>query len=69
MTVVPTLAEVEQWPATCSLTQGCAPLGVSESHLRDLVKRGKAPCQVLVIGNRYRVVTASLVRVLKGEPA
>lgn len=69
MTVVPTLAEVEQWPATISLTQGAAPLGVSESQLRQLAKRGKAPCQVLVIGNRYRVVTASLVRVLKGEPA
>lgn len=63
----PTLADIRKWPATVGVTEAAPALGVSPSHLRALVARGEAPVQVLRMGRRYCVITASLVRLLSGE--
>ncbi|WP_030744514.1 DNA-binding protein [Streptomyces sp. NRRL F-5135] len=62
---VPTLAEVRQWPATVGVPRAAAALGVSKSHLYDLVRRGEAPIRTLSFGTSHRVVTASLVHLLE----
>lgn len=62
----PTLDEVRAWPATCSAAQAATVLGVSKSHLNELIRRGEAPVKVLRLGGCNRVVTASLVRLLEG---
>ncbi|AGK78599.1 helix-turn-helix transcriptional regulator [Streptomyces microflavus] len=64
-TVGPTLAEVREWPATVSVPEAARALGVSKSHLHDLVKRGEAPVRTLSFGTSRRVVTASLVHLLE----
>lgn len=61
----PTLAEIRNWPATVGVPQAATALGVSKSHLYELVRRGEAPVRVLNFGSRHRVVTASLVRLLE----
>ncbi|MFG2759477.1 helix-turn-helix transcriptional regulator [Streptomyces wuyuanensis] len=61
----PTLAEVRKWPATVSVPQAANALGISKSHLYDLVKRGEAPVRTLSFGSRHRVITASLVHLLE----
>jgi predicted DNA-binding transcriptional regulator AlpA len=61
----PTLAEVRMWPATVDVPQAAKAIGISKSHLYDLVKRGEAPIRVLSFGARHRVVTASLIRLLE----
>lgn len=65
LSVPPTLAEVRKWPATVGVPQAAAALGISKSHLYDLVKRGEAPVRTLSFGARHRVITASLVAVLE----
>ncbi|MFC9883143.1 helix-turn-helix domain-containing protein [Streptomyces libani] len=42
-----------------------AAVGISKSHLYELIKRGQAPFRVVVFGSRYRVITASLIRYLE----
>lgn len=66
MSTVPTLDEVRAWPATVGVPDAARAIGVSKSHLYELVKRGEAPVKVLSFGARHRVVTASLVRLLEG---
>lgn len=66
MAAAPTLAEVRNWPATVGVPEAARAIGVSKSHLYELVKRGEAPVSVLSFGSRHRVVTASLVRLLEG---
>ncbi|MCR8947358.1 helix-turn-helix domain-containing protein [Streptomyces sp. OUCMDZ-4982] len=61
----PTLAEVRAWPATVAVPEAAKALGVSKSHLYDLVKRGEAPVRTLSFGKCHRVVTASLVHLLE----
>ncbi|MFI1937708.1 helix-turn-helix transcriptional regulator [Streptomyces purpureus] len=61
----PTLAEVRQWPATVAVPEAATVLGISKSHLYDLIKRDEAPVRVLSFGVRHRVVTASLVALLE----
>lgn len=64
--VVPTLDEIRSWPATVGVPRAAIALGVSKTHLYELIRRGQAPVQVLPLGKRQRVVTASLVRLLEG---
>jgi predicted DNA-binding transcriptional regulator AlpA len=66
MSAAPTLDEVKTWPATVGVPEAARAIGVSKSHLYDLVKRGEAPVKVLSFGARHRIVTASLIRLLEG---
>lgn len=63
----PTLAEVAQWPATCSVEDASNALGIGRSFGYDLVKRGEFPVRVIKAGSRLRVSTAHLVRLLSAE--
>ncbi|MFF4548652.1 DNA-binding protein [Streptomyces sp. NPDC001406] len=63
--VRPTLDQVRAWPATVAPAQAATALGVSKSHLNELIRRGQAPVKVLRLGGRNRVVTAALVRLLE----
>ncbi|NNN36058.1 helix-turn-helix domain-containing protein [Streptomyces sp. S3(2020)] len=65
MTGTPTLEEIRSWPATVSIPQAAEGLGISKSHLYELVKRGEAPVRTIPFGTRHRVVTASLVSLLE----
>ncbi|MFF9087744.1 helix-turn-helix transcriptional regulator [Streptomyces sp. NPDC014991] len=66
----PTLAEIRTtWPATVSVEKCAAALGISRGHLYELIKRGESPVQYLALGSGRKVfLTASLVRVLSGDP-
>ncbi|MER6557241.1 helix-turn-helix domain-containing protein [Streptomyces sp. NPDC001027] len=66
MGTVPTLDEVRSWPATVGVPEAARAIGVSKSHLYEMVRRGEAPVKVLSFGARHRVLTASLVRLLEG---
>lgn len=63
---VPTLDEIRTWPATVDPATGAAPFGISRSYAYDLIKQGKFPAQVLEVGGRKRVVTASILQILGG---
>lgn len=60
-----TLAEVREWPATIGVPQTALALGISQSHLYSLIKRGESPVRTLPFGSRQRVVTASLISLLE----
>ncbi|MEU0723126.1 helix-turn-helix domain-containing protein [Streptomyces sp. NPDC006140] len=62
----PTLDEIRSWPATVSVPKAATALGVSKSHLYELIRRGEAPVKLVPLGGRHRVITASLVRLLEG---
>lgn len=62
----PTLPEINSWGVTTSITNGCRAIGISVSHGYALASRGEFPCRVIKVGNRYRVVTASLITLLAG---
>ncbi|MCX5419948.1 AlpA family transcriptional regulator [Streptomyces sp. NBC_00078] len=67
--VAPTLAEVKDWPATISAEQCARALGISRAHIYELLKQGACPVKFLALGSGRKVfLTASLVRVLSGEP-
>ncbi|MCI3277674.1 DNA-binding protein [Streptomyces cylindrosporus] len=61
----PTLAEVRGWPATVSIPEAAAAMGIGKTTLYDQVNAGAAPVRVLPISGVKRVVTASLVRLLE----
>jgi hypothetical protein len=61
----PTLAEIRKWPATVSVPRAASAIGISRSHLGDLIKRGEAPVKTLSFGRRHVVITADLVRLLE----
>lgn len=61
----PTLDEIRNWPATVDVPQAASALGISKSHLYELIKQGNAPVRTLPFGARLRVVTASLVDLLQ----
>ncbi|MGY4949646.1 helix-turn-helix domain-containing protein [Streptomyces nigrescens] len=65
MTMQPTLSEIRTWAATVDVCMAAAAVGISKSHLYELIKRGQAPFRVVVFGSRYRVITASLIRYLE----
>ncbi|MFF7701406.1 helix-turn-helix domain-containing protein [Streptomyces lydicus] len=61
----PTLDEIRTWAATVDVCKAAAAPGISKSHLYELIKRGQAPFRIELFGNRYRVITASLLRYLE----
>ncbi|MFD8750178.1 helix-turn-helix domain-containing protein [Kitasatospora sp. NPDC059577] len=61
----PTLDEIRSWAATVDVPQAALALGISRSHPYGLIKRGSVPFRVVQFGNRYRVITASLVAYLE----
>lgn len=65
MDAAPTLAEVRKYPATVSVPIAAAAIGISKSHLHDLIKRGEAPVKTLTFGRRHVVITADLIRLLE----
>ncbi|MDX3839776.1 helix-turn-helix domain-containing protein [Streptomyces europaeiscabiei] len=65
ITLQPTLDEIRSWAATIDVCQAALALGISKSHLYELIKRGEVPFRVVAFGSRYRVLTASLVRYLE----
>ena len=63
----PTLAEIRSWAATVDVCQAALALGISRSHLYEMIKHDQVPFRVVAFGTRYRVITASLIRYLEGE--
>lgn len=64
----PTLDEVRGWPATVSVEQAAAALGISRAHAYDAIKTSTFPARALSVGRRIRVTTASILAVLGDEP-
>jgi hypothetical protein len=63
-----TLAEIrESWPATVDVTQAARAFRLSRSHAYSLAQRGEFPAKVLKVGQRYSVVTASIIRLLSDQ--
>lgn len=63
---VPTLDEIKGWPATVDPATGGKAFGISRSYAYELVKRGEFPAQVIPVGGKKRVITASILQVLGG---
>lgn len=64
----PTLDDIKRtWPATVSVEEACAALGISRSYGYELAGRNEFPCRVLTVGTRRRVITAQLVSLLGDE--
>lgn len=62
----PTLDEIRQtWPPAVDVRAAASALGLSASWLYQLIAEGEAPCRVLRIRGRTKVLTASLVRLLE----
>jgi hypothetical protein len=61
-----TLAAVRMWPATVNVGQAALALGVSRASLYEALARGERPVEVITVGRRMKVLTASLLKVLEG---
>ncbi|MER6316241.1 helix-turn-helix domain-containing protein [Streptomyces sp. NPDC001581] len=59
------LSEIRSWAATCDVAKAAEALGISKSHLYELIKREQVPFRVVAFGNHYRVITASLIQYLE----
>ena len=66
---LPTLKEIENWPPTVSVPLAGSVFGLSRSHAYELAKRGEFPVAVLRVGERYKVVTQSIIKTLEGQAA
>jgi hypothetical protein len=65
----PTLAQVRRWAATCNVEDAALALGVSRSTLYEAIADGTSPVQTVMVGQRIKVLTHSLIAVLEGEAA
>jgi hypothetical protein len=65
---VTALDEVRDAPTT-DIPVAARLIGISRSYAYELCGRGEFPCRVIKVGNRYRVVTASLVALLEDAAA
>jgi hypothetical protein len=63
----PTLDEIKTWPATCTVTQAAAALGISKSSAYESIARGDFPVPVVSVRRRHQVITAALVRLLSAD--
>ena len=64
----PTLSRIKQeWPPTVDVTAAAMAFGLSRSHAYDLISRGEFPAKVIKVGNRYRVVTESVIHLLSAD--
>jgi predicted DNA-binding transcriptional regulator AlpA len=59
-----TLDDLRNGPPTIDIPTASEALGISRSYGFELAKRGEFPCRVITVGNRLRVVTASLLALL-----
>ena len=67
---LPTLTEIrERWPATVDVPAAGVVFGLSRSHSYELVSRGEFPAKVIKVGERYRVITESIIDVLSSKVA
>jgi hypothetical protein len=64
-----TVVDISALGPTTDVRTACRHIGISGSYGYELVKRGEFPCRVIKAGNRFRVVTASLLELLAGEQA
>lgn len=60
-----TLDDLRSGPPTLDVPTAARALGISRSYAFELARRGEFPCRVIPVGNRVRVVTASLVALLE----
>ncbi len=60
----PTLVEIRRWPATVSVEEAAAALGVSRAHAYECARAGTLPVKTLRVGGRIRVITASILTAL-----
>jgi excisionase family DNA binding protein len=60
----PTLDEIRRWPATVSVEDASAALGISRAHAYDLIKSGGFPAKAIPVGRRIRVTTSSILAVI-----
>jgi excisionase family DNA binding protein len=65
----PTLDEVRRWPATVSVEDASAALGISRAHAYDLIKTGEFPAKALSVGRRIRVTTSSILAIIDTDAA
>lgn len=63
----PTLDEIRNWPATVDVADAARALGISRSAAYEAIRIGEFPAKVIPVRRRYKVVTASLVRLLSAE--
>ncbi len=63
-----TLDQVRKLPATCSIEDAAAALGIGRATAYELVAAGNLPARVIPVGNRMKVVTASLIELLEARP-
>ena len=64
-----TLEDVRRWPPAVDVTAAARALGVSRGTLYATIAEGRCPVQVITVGHRLKVLTASLVSLLEGEGA
>jgi hypothetical protein len=62
--MAPTLNDIRGWPATVDIPMANTALGLSRAHGYALAQQGEYPARILKLGGRYRVVTASIIRLL-----
>lgn len=60
----PTLDEIRAWPATVSVEDAAAALGISRAHAYDAIRTKSFPATALPVGRRIRVLTHSIIAVL-----
>jgi hypothetical protein len=60
-------SELLALPAAIDLVTAGRALGMGRTLAHDLARRGEFPVRVLRMGNRYRVPTAEVLRVLGVE--
>jgi predicted DNA-binding transcriptional regulator AlpA len=63
----PTLDEIRRWPATVSVEQAAAALGISRAHAYDAIRASTFPARALSVGRRIRVTTSSILAVLDAD--
>lgn len=63
----PTLAEIQEWPATVDPATAATAFGISRSYAYELVRSGGFPARVLKVGGKNRVVTASILAALRPD--
>src|SRR2546426_783404 len=63
----PTLDEIREWPATVSVPKAGTAWGLGRSTSYDMARRGEFPAAVSKVGQRYKVVTASIIQALSAR--
>lgn len=62
-----TLEDIRAWPVTVSMEDAVRALGISRSLGHKLANDERFPCRVVHMGDRVRIVTASLLALLEGK--